>query len=428
MSYAADLRTVLEGRDFRRLFSTRLVSQFSDGIFQFAVVGFAFFSPEKQTTAAQVAMGLAVLLLPYSILGPFVGVFIDRWSRRQILVVAPIVRGSLLIVAAALVAVDCPDGVFYAAALGVLGVNRFFLAALGASLPHVVPHDRLMMANAVTPTSGTVLTFVGVGVGFLLRSVFGGDDAGTALLLLTSGVVFGLSALIARTMGRTLLGPSYDPARPQPRKAVRHVVLGLADGARHLIHHRAAAAAMGAMAVHRFMYGMATAMGIILYRYYFTDGDPDAALAGSGIVVATSAFGYFLAVIVTPWATDRFTIERWIPAMLATAGVLTAVLVTPFQEWGLPAAGFVLGVAGQSVKICADTSVQRDIDDAYLGRAFSIYDMLFNGMYVLAAALSAAILPANGKSYLAVAIMALGYLGGAVLYRAVTPTRTPSPR
>ncbi|MEV4109970.1 MFS transporter [Nonomuraea sp. NPDC049695] len=419
MSFVADLRVVLRGRDFRRLFATRLISQFSDGIFQFGVTGFAFFSPESQTTALEVAAGLAVLLLPYSVLGPFVGVFIDRWSRRQILVVAPIVRGALLLVTAGLVAADVPDPVFYAAALGVLGVNRFFLSALGASLPHVVPADRLMAANAVVPTSGTVLTFVGAGVGFLLREVFGGADRGVALLLVTSGVVFGLSALVARTMRRDLLGPQYDPRKPQAREAMRNVLIGLADGAGHLLRHRVAAATVGAMAAHRFLYGMATALGIILYRYYFTDGDPEAALRGVSLVVATSGVGYFLAVIITPYATARFTITRWVSIALSAAGVLTAALVLPFQEWGLPAAGFVLGVAGQSVKICADTTVQRDVEDIYLGRAFSIYDMLFNGMYVLAAALAAVILPANGKSYLAVAIISVGYPVAAVAYRMI---------
>jgi MFS family permease len=422
VSFVADLRVVLKGRDFRRLFATRLVSQFSDGVFQFAVVGFAFFSPETQTTALQVAAGLAVLLLPYSILGPFVGVFIDRWSRRQILVVAPLVRGALLVVAAALVAADVPDTVFYAAALGVLAANRFFLAALGASLPHVVPEDRLMAANAVTPTSGTVFTFLGAGVGFLLRELFGSGDFGVALLLALSGVVAGLSALIARTMERSLLGPSFDPERPQAREAVRNVLVGLADGAKHLVGHRTAAATMGAMATHRFMYGMATALGIILYRYYFSGGDSEVALRGLSLVVATSGVGFFLAVIVTPWATARFTIERWVPIALVVAGVLTAVLVVPFQPWSLPIAGFVLGIAGQSVKICADVTVQRDVEDAYLGRAFSIYDMLFNGMYVLAAALSAAILPANGKSYAAVVIVTAGYLAGALIYRMIIPT------
>ncbi|GAA1650460.1 MFS transporter [Nonomuraea maheshkhaliensis] len=420
MSFVADLRVVLRGRDFRRLFGTRLISQFSDGIFQFAVTGFAFFSPENQTTALEVATGLAVLLLPYSVLGPFVGVFIDRWSRRQILMVAPFVRGTLLLVAAGLVAADAPDAAFYGAALAVLGVNRFFLAALGASLPHVVPSDRLMAANAVTPTSGTVVTFVGAGVGFLLRELFGGDDSGVALLLVISGVVFGMSALVARLMDRQLLGPEPDPERPQARQAMRNVVTGLADGARHLLHRRTAAATMGAMAAHRFLYGMCTALGIILYRYYFTDGDSEAALRGISLVVAVSGFGYFLAVIITPYATERFGIERWVTIALSVAGVLTAALVLPFQEWGLPLAGFVLGVAGQSVKICADTTVQRDVEDLYRGRAFSIYDMLFNGMYVLAAALSAAILPPDGKSYLAVMIISLGYPVAGLAYRMIT--------
>ncbi|MEU8356014.1 MFS transporter [Nonomuraea sp. NPDC048882] len=424
MSFVADLRVVLRGRDFRRLFGTRLISQFSDGIFQFAVTGFAFFSPENQTTALEVAAGLAVLLLPYSVLGPFVGVFIDRWSRRQILMVAPFVRGTLLLVAAGLVAADAPDAAFYGAALAVLGVNRFFLAALGASLPHVVPSDRLMAANAVTPTSGTVVTFVGAGVGFLLRELVGGDDFGVALLLVISGVVFGMSALVARLMDRRLLGPEPDPERPQARQAMRNVVTGLADGARHLLHRRTAAATMGAMAAHRFLYGMCTALGIILYRYYFTDGDSEAALRGISVVVAVSGFGYFLAVIITPYATERFGIERWVTIALSVAGVLTAALVLPFQEWGLPLAGFVLGVAGQSVKICADTTVQRDVEDLYRGRAFSIYDMLFNGMYVLAAALSAAILPPDGKSYLAVMIISLGYPVAGLAYRMITaPSR-----
>ncbi|WP_440085426.1 MFS transporter [Streptosporangium sp. LJ11] len=426
MSFVSDLRVVLEGRDFRRLYATRLVSQFSDGIFQFAVAGFAFFSPEKSTSAVEIAAGLAVLLLPYSILGPFVGVFIDRWSRRQILVIAPLVRGALLLAAAALVAADAPDGIFYAAALGVLGVNRFFLAALGASLPHVVPADRLMVANAVTPTSGTVLTFVGIGAGYLLRAVFGSDHRGTAVLLVVSGLVFGLSALISMTMGRRLLGPAYDPDRPQAREAVRHVLTGLTDGARHLARHRAAAAAMGAMATHRFMYGMCTAMLVLLSRYYFAENAEDALNAVS-VVVATSGVGYFLAILVTPWATERFGIERWVPAMLVTAGVLTLALCAPFQQWGFAAAGFVLGIAGQSIKICADTAVQRDLQDAYLGRAFSIYDMLFNGSYVLAAALAAALLPPDGRSLLVLVVITAGYVAGAVIYRIVTPARVIEP-
>ncbi|MEU9888589.1 MFS transporter [Sphaerisporangium sp. NPDC051017] len=424
MSFVSDLRAVLRGRDFRRLFSTRLVSQFSDGVFQFAVVGYAFFTPEKQTSAAEAAVAFAVLLLPYSILGPFAGVFIDRWSRRQILVIAPVVRGALLIVAASLVALGAPDWCFYTAALAVLGVNRFFLSALSASLPHVVQPERLMLANAVTPTSGTVATFIGAGVGYLLRLAFGPGHGGTALLLVTSGVVFGASALIAQTMRRELLGPSYDPSLPQAREALRNVVTGLADGARHIVHLRSPATALGGMAAHRFLYGMTLVMTGMLYRFYFTT-DVEAGLNHITGVLATSGAGFFTAALITPWATERFRPERWIPIMLATAGVLGLLLCLPFHQAGFLAAGFVLGVTGQSVKICTDTIVQRDVEDTYLGRVFSIYDMLFNGMLVLAAAVAALILPANGKSYATLTIAASGYLLSALVYRLLTADAKP---
>ncbi|MFD0885939.1 MFS transporter, partial [Streptosporangium algeriense] len=203
----------------------------------------------------------------------------------------------------------------------------------------------------------------------------------------------------------------------------------LIDGARHIVGHRAATAALGAMATHRFMYGMCTAMIVMLSRYHFADSAENA-LDVASLVLATSGVGYALAVVLTPWATERFGIDTWIPIMLATAGALSFALCVSFQQWGFAVGGFVLGLAGQSIKICADTRVQRDIEDVYLGRAFSIYDMLFNGTYVIAAALAAALLPADGRSMLVLGLITAGYLGGAVVYRMVTPgdrSRTPLP-
>ena len=155
-TFLGDLRIVLRGRDFRRLFATRLVSQAADGAFQAGLASLFFFSPERATTAGGVAAALAVAVLPYTIVGPFAGVLLDRWRRRQVLVVANLVRAGLVLGVAALVAADVVGLPLYVAVLVCLSVNRFILAGLGASLPHVVPADELVMANAVSPTSGTI--------------------------------------------------------------------------------------------------------------------------------------------------------------------------------------------------------------------------------------------------------------------------------
>src|SRR5690606_41789781 len=98
---SGELSEILRGRDFRRLYATRLASQLTDGVFQVALAGYVFYSAERQTTAAKAAAAFAVTLLPYSALGPFVGRFIDRWRRRPVVVSSRGLRAGLGLLVAA---------------------------------------------------------------------------------------------------------------------------------------------------------------------------------------------------------------------------------------------------------------------------------------------------------------------------------------
>lgn len=411
MGYVGDLRTVLRGRDFRRLFATRLVSQFGDGIFQGGLAGFVFFSPEQQTTAPQAAAAFAVLLLPYSLVGPFAGVFIDRWSRRQVLVYAALIRAALVVLTGALVAFGHAGPGFYLAALAVLGVNRFFLSALSAALPHVVGRRELLMANAVTPTAGTGAAFLGAAVGgFVLRLTFGADARGSGLALGCTAVAYVCAGLVATTMPRRLLGPDADAPLPRARDALRTVVAGLAGGVRHIATRRPAALALSAIGAHRFLYGILTLMTALLYRNHFHSGsDAGAALAGFGIVVVASGAGYLAAALITPHATRVLTKRAWVTLLFAAAALILAVAGLPMRAAPFAVAGFVLGVVAQGVKICVDTIVQQTVDDAYRGRVFAVYDMVFNVAFVVAAGVAAVTLPADGVSYPMLLVMIAGY-------------------
>ena len=164
------VRRVLRRPDFRRLYGTRLASQCADGIFQASLAGVVLFSPESAGDPADIAAGFAALLLPYSFVGPFAGVLLDRWRRQRVLVIANLVRCLLV----ALVAVEIAAGVggtlFFATALMVTSVNRFFLAGLSAALPHVVPPTGLVTANALSTTSGSVAAVLGGGMALLLEN------------------------------------------------------------------------------------------------------------------------------------------------------------------------------------------------------------------------------------------------------------------
>ena len=84
------------------------------------------------------AAGLAVLLLPYSLIGPFAGALLDRWDRRRVLLFASLLRAVLVGGRGRRVAAGLAGPPLYVAALAVAGVSRFMLAGLSVALPHVV--------------------------------------------------------------------------------------------------------------------------------------------------------------------------------------------------------------------------------------------------------------------------------------------------
>ena len=129
MAVVRDLRTLLRFANFRRLLAVRLLSQGADGVYQVALAAYVVFSPEKQTSATAIASAMAVLLLPYSLVGPFAGVLLDRWRRRQVFLYGNLLRALLASATALLILSHVPDWLFYVSALCVTGVNRFVLVA-----------------------------------------------------------------------------------------------------------------------------------------------------------------------------------------------------------------------------------------------------------------------------------------------------------
>ena len=409
---------LLRGRWFRRLFAVRVTSQFADGVFQVALASYVIFSPEQAPSPTGIAAALAVVLLPFSILGPFVGVFLDRWSRRQVLVVSNAIRVALVGVIAGGVAADLGGPLLFVLILSALSVNRFLLAGLSASLPHVVDPPDLIMANAVTPTSGTLASLLGVAAGTTGR-VLSEDTAvdGDVVVLATAAVIYGAAALLALRIPRPLLGPAYDPTRPAVREAARHVARGLVDGLMHLGHRRTAAHGLATIGAHRFFFGISTVMLILLHRNYFNAPDQaDAAFNGLALAILVSGAGFISAAFITPFVTERVTLRVWILTLLVAAAVTQLMPGLFFTEVALLVSAYFLGVASQGIKICVDTLVQAGVDDAYRGRIFSLYDVIFNVAFVAAAAVAATVLPDSGRSPAMLVVIALGYVATALVY------------
>lgn len=413
MPAVGDLRVLLRLTDFRRLLSVRLLSQSADGVYQVALAAYVVFSPEKQTSPAAIASAMAVLLLPYSLVGPFAGVLLDRWRRRQVFLYGNLLRAALACCTALLIVASVPDWLFYVSALSVTAVNRFVLSGLSAALPRVVDSERLVVANSLSPTAGTLAATAGGGLAFALRLVVSDSDAAVVLL---GAALYLCAALASLRMSRELLGPDPELLQPRLGAALTSTARGLADGVRHLAERRPAARSLAAMTVMRFCYGALTVMVLMLCRYAWTDstaGDSDG-LALLGVALVVSGAGFFVAAVLTPWAVGRLGPYGWMAACAGAAAVLEPALGLSFAPVPVLIAAFVLGFTTQAAKIATDTVVQSSVDDAFRGRIFSLYDVLFNVAFVGAAAIAALMLPPDGRSIPLVLMVAVLYAGVAI--------------
>ncbi|MEV5511919.1 MFS transporter [Streptomyces flaveolus] len=407
MAVVRDLRVLLRLRGFRRLLVVRLLSQGADGVYQVALATYVVFSPEKQTSAAAIASAMAVLLLPYSLVGPFAGVLLDRWRRRQVFLYGNLLRALLASVTAVLMVASVPDWLFYVSALCVTAVNRFVLAGLSASLPRVVDAERLVIANSLSPTAGTLAATAGGGLAFVVRLVVADSDAAVVLL---GAVLYLCGALASLRMAAELLGPDRALVRPDLASALAGTARDLVAGVRHLLApaRRGAARALAAMTLMRFCYGALLVLLLMLCRYALAS-DTDEGLALLGLALGVSGAGFFAAAVITPWAAGRLGPGRWMAVCAGIAAVLVPALGLPFATAPLLAAAFVLGLTTQGSKIATDTIVQSSVDDAFRGRIFSVYDVLFNVAFVGAAGVAALMLPPDGRSVPLVATVAAVY-------------------
>ena len=404
------LGRLLRTRGFRRLLAVRFTTQWGDGMFQAALGGAVLFNPERQADPLAVAAGLAVLLLPYSLIGPFAGALIDRWDRRRVLLVANLVRAALVVVVAAVVLAGGAGLPLYVPALAVAGVSRFVLAGLSVALPHVVPRQHLVEANTFAVTAGAAMAALGGATAIGLRELVGTGNAGsgTVTLMATAGSL--VAAVLAAGFRRGRLGPDRTDGRPSTAGSVLH---GFADGARATIATPSVAASFLALAAHRIAFGVSTLLSLLLFRYAFTDAGPlRAGMAGLGEAVVLAAAGLGTAALLAPWMVRRWGRPRTVRVALVVATITQLTLAALLSLPVVMAAAFVLGLTGQIVKLCADAAVQGEVRDEVLGRVFALYDIVFNVGYVLAVTATALLSPPDGVAPWLLAAAALLHVLG----------------
>ncbi|GLY67510.1 MFS transporter [Amycolatopsis taiwanensis] len=408
------LRSLATMPGFPRLLLSRFAAQWSDGVFRAGLAGAVLFNPERGTDPLTIAAGFAVLLLPYSLIGPFAGALLDRWDRRRVLIVANLLRGLAVAGTASAVGFGVAGPGLFVLALIVEGISRFIGSGMSASLPHVVPVNTLVTANAVSTTLGSVVSVLGGGCAIGLRALLGTGNTGSAWTTSIAVVGAVVAAAIAVGFARGRLGPE---AIDEPADPLIAVARGFADGARAAMRVPMVTAGFVALFAHRASYGISLLLTVLLMRFSFTDLGPfRAGLPGLGQMAFMAGAGILLAGFCTPRLVAVLGRRRVTLAALLSAAAAQAGLGLPMVLPTVLIASFVITFAGQVLKLCVDSSIQAEIGDQTRGRVFALYDTLFNITQVAAVAAAAAVTPLSGRSPLLLLVATAIYLIGCAGY------------
>jgi Na+/melibiose symporter-like transporter len=351
------LRRLLAGhRDFRLLLAAGLISLTGDWIMR---VGLTYIVYALTGSTLASATALLASLLPQAVCGSLAGVYVDRWDRRRTMIATNVLLAVGLV---PLLAVHDRDQVWiiYLVTAVQSALSQLFIAAEAAVVPHLVPAEHLVAANALNGQNRDVARLVGAAAGGLAASL-----GGVVLLTIVDLASFGLAAAILLLIRR----PAASTIHPVRR---RRLLREWTEGARVIMATRTlrvvmlfgavtcvGEAIMGTLMapfVSDVLHADATAFGLIL-----------AVQAGGGILggLGTAAFGHRL----TPRQLVGF-------GALAFGALDLGLFLYPLlvPDWRL-ALLFMLavGLPGALTRAGLVTLFQTATDDAYLGRVFGAY-------------------------------------------------------
>jgi dTMP kinase len=370
--------SVLSIKSFRRLWIATSLSSLGDWLSLLALSALAYSLTGRrvQETAGTIAVsGVWITsLLPYLLFGPVAGAVADRLDRRINLVVGDVVRALLYLSIPLNLVFGFANKLtwLYIAQFLACCASLFWTPAKDASIPNLVPPDKLDQANqySLLTTYGTaplaslifvVFAKISLGLSNGPVSYFGNPAQGQVSLALYFNVitfvisaftVYSLRDLPQRRTGEAISAPSVAKAIWQGWQFIgqNRVVRGLTTGM------------IGAFAGA----GVVVGLGYAYIRTALNGGS-----AGWGTVFAAMFIGLALGMSAGVRFLGKFSKRRLFGLAIAVAGVPLALIgLIP----NLPVVVFlvvVLGILAGMAYVTAYTVVGREVDDDTRGRTFA---------------------------------------------------------
>ena len=336
------LGDVFRMRPVRRLWAAQMVSVFGDFLALFAVLSHVSF--RLHATPAQVTGISIAFMLPFAVVGPVAGVFVDRWNVKRTMIASDLLR------AAVVAALAFVDGLWpiYALLFLMSTVSAFFVPAQSVTVRTIVPAHGLVAANALIQQAMQFARILSPALAGALVAAFGPASA-----YLIDAATYVVSAALIAT-----LVIAREPARPAVGAHPVRAVLGdLATGVRFIVTHPLltfviVAMACGMFAVACFGPLIAVYVRDVLHSSEVVFGVVNA-MIGVGMIGGT-----LVASRLARWGGRSQPRGHIVVVGLLTMGAAVAFVAAVPAVWATATGLFGLGVGVVFVFVSASAMVQ----------------------------------------------------------------------
>jgi hypothetical protein len=408
------LFAVFSIRDYSVLMGVQFLVQTGQGVIQGAIGKSIAFGGEKGFDVSTVPSAdyllkvVLALYIPYSLVSPFIGVFIDRFQRRKVLAWANVLTAAVVAAVAAGVMLPLGKessegkvGATVALIVGLLMIQacvRVALAVKSAAIPDVLAGKDLLQGNALSQAGGALFQIVGIAVALVGASLF------PSWLVVVGGCGI---LIVATVVGRQLQRAELRAHDSTFAQEARRVVSTIRAGLREVASRPPAALGLLSFQMLRYQFWGFCLFTFALYAKNLVEGG-DASNLALGISGAGGFLGGALGLVLAQKWKDRVPPIRLLLASMFALGFGVLVFGAFVSLAGFAALLFVGFFTFFMGKISADTIMQQAIPDDFRGRAFALFDIAYNLGFIVPALILSFLWVEDSASRTRVILMASG--------------------
>ncbi|MFM2304753.1 MAG: hypothetical protein RLZZ135_2165 [Cyanobacteriota bacterium] len=374
--------SILKNRNFVTLWSGQIFSQLADKVYLVLMIAIieSQFQSANQSISGWVSAIMIASTIPAVLFGSVAGVFVDRWHKKEVLVITNLLRGMLVLLVPLLlwltkgqVFANLPLGfeILLIITFAAFTLTQFFAPAETATISMIVDKPDLLSANSLYTTTATGSLIVGFAVGepmlaladTLGASIGVGVNIGKELLVGSSYVLAGILLLTMRTGEKKQMPIGDEP----------HILADLQDGIKYFNTHKKIKGALIQLIIFS---SIVTSMTVLAVR--MAELLPEIKASQFGFLLAAAGVGMGIGAVLLGSIGQKLSHNQL--SLSGSIGVTAALVGLSFSQslWLSLLCLVAMGAFGSAIVIPMQTTIQSETPEEMRGKIFGLQNNATN--------------------------------------------------